>query len=87
MDSIIWPHRAWERATTGMAREGEVQAWPGSNLGPPNEFVECQPLASEEQDPGLASFVKAQPRGLFGTAAVREGEVRHLIQKVSLSPT
>lgn len=21
-----------------------MQAWPGSNLGPPNEFVECQPV-------------------------------------------
>lgn len=71
MDSIIWPRRSWERAATELTREGEAQAWPGSNSRPPNEPVECQFVGFREtKDPGLASFVKGLPRSLFGTAAV-----------------
>lgn len=53
MECELWaalsgPRRAWERATAGIAREEEVQAWPGSNSRPPNELVECQLLGFRE---------------------------------------
>lgn len=72
MDSVIWPHRPWERVATGIRGE-EVETWRGSNSCPPNEPVECQLVGFREtKDPALASFVKVLPPGLFVTAAIWE---------------
>lgn len=65
-NGVVWPHRPWERAAAGIARDEEVQAWPPADSRSPNEPVECQLVGSREtKGPGLASFVKALPLRLF----------------------